>query len=132
MQQTEIFCHFGPILPFQPPDNQEHQNFEIKKTPGDIIILHICTINGNHMVYDSWDIEHNRQNFLSFWLIFCPFTTLWTQKIKIFKKLKKKTKKKKPGDIIILHMCSAKNYDQMMYGSWDMVHDERTDGKRDI
>ena len=31
--------------------------------------------------------------------------------------------KKKPGDIIILHKC-AQNYDQMMYGSWDMVHDE--------
>ena len=27
-----------------------------------------------------------------------------------------------PGDIIILHMCN-KNYDQMMYGSWDMVRD---------
>ena len=24
-----------------------------------------------------------------------------------------------PGDIIIFHMCT-KNYDQMMYGSWDM------------
>ena len=28
----------------------------------------------------------------------------------------KKMKKKTPGDIIILHMCT-KNYDQMMYGS---------------
>ena len=30
--------------------------------------------------------------------------------------------KKQPGDIIILHKCT-KNYDQMMYSSWDMVHD---------
>ena len=30
--------------------------------------------------------------------------------------------KKPPGDIIILHKCT-KNYDQMMYGSWDMVRD---------
>ena len=30
--------------------------------------------------------------------------------------------KKMPGDIIILHMCT-KNYDHMMYGSWDMVRD---------
>ena len=30
--------------------------------------------------------------------------------------------KKIPGDIIILHNCT-KNYDQMMYSSWDMVHD---------
>ena len=33
-----------------------------------------------------------------------------------------------PGDIIILHMCT-KNYDQMMYGSWDMVHNRQTDGQ---
>ena len=29
--------------------------------------------------------------------------------------------KKNPGNIIISHMCT-KNYDQMKYGSWDMVH----------
>ena len=48
--------------------------------------------------------------YFSFWAIFCPFTHLTAQKIKIKKKIKK------PGDIIILHMCT-KNYDQMMYGS---------------
>ena len=44
--------------------------------------------------------------------------------------------KKLPGDIIILHMCN-KNYDQMMYGSWDMdaivregQKDWRTDGRK--
>ena len=30
--------------------------------------------------------------------------------------------KKTPGDIIISHKCT-KNNDQMMYSSWDMVHD---------
>ena len=47
--------------------------------------------------------------------------------------------KKMRGDIMILYMCT-KNYDQMMYGSWDMVRgrqtdrwtDGRTDGKSDI
>ena len=34
--------------------------------------------------------------------------------------------KKRPGDIIIFHM-RTKNYDKMMYGSWDMVRDGRTD-----
>ena len=34
------------------------------------------------------------------------------------------------GDIIILHMCT-KNYDQMMYGSSDMVGDGWTDGQTD-
>ena len=38
----------------------------------------------------------------------------------------KKKKEKKPGDIIILHMCT-KNYDHMMYSSRDIVHEERTD-----
>ena len=43
---------------FQAPDNPENQNFK-KKTPGDIIILYICTINDNYMMYDSWDMEHD-------------------------------------------------------------------------
>ena len=46
--------------------------------------------------------------YYSFLAIFCPFTHPTAQKIKI--KKKQKTKKKKPGDIIILDMC-AKNYD---------------------
>ena len=33
-----------------------------KKTPGDII-LHICTINYNCMMYGSWNMECARQNF---------------------------------------------------------------------
>ena len=57
-----IFLHFGPFFallhhllppPLQ-PRNPENQNFEKKKkTPGDIIILHNCTINNNHMTYGS-------------------------------------------------------------------------------
>ena len=61
----------------------------MKNMLGDIIILHMCTINDNHMIYGSRDMEHDRQNFLSFWTIFCPFTPLTTQKIKILKKWKK-------------------------------------------
>ena len=52
-----------------------------------------------------------------------------TKKIKTLKKTRKQSKKHR--DIIILHTCT-KNYDHMMYGSWDMVRDERTDGKSDI
>ena len=61
----------------------------MKKMPGDIIILHMYTINDNHMMYGSWDMERDKQNFLSFWTVFCPFTLLKTQKIKILKKRKK-------------------------------------------
>ena len=48
-----IFCRFGPFFTHLPLNNQENQNFEkMKKTPGDIIILHMSTIN-NHMMYGS-------------------------------------------------------------------------------
>ena len=94
------------------------------------------------MMYGFWDMEHNRQNVLSFWTIFCPFTPLWTQKIKILEKWNKSLEtlsfytsvqpknlkfwktEKKPGDIIILHMCTINDY-HMMYSSWDMKHDRQ-------
>ena len=78
------------FLPFYPPNNPKKQNFEkMKKTTGYIIILHRCTINHNHIMYVSWDMEHDRQNFLSFWTIVCTFTPLTTWKIKILKNWKK-------------------------------------------
>ena len=86
---------------------------------GDIIVLHKCTNNYDQMMYSSWDMVYHRCNcYFSFWANFCLFTFLTARKIKILKKWKKK----KPGDIIILHMCT-KNYDQMMYGSWDIMCD---------
>ena len=87
---------FSSFYPFSPLTTWKIKILTLKKTPGDII-FHICTINDNHMMYGPWDMEHNRHNFLSFWTIFCPFTPLWTQKIKIFKKMEKT-----PEDIIIL------------------------------
>ena len=52
-----IFCHFGsffaPLL-FYPPMDPVNKNFEkMKKTPEDIIILHMCTKNDSHMMYGS-------------------------------------------------------------------------------
>ena len=37
------------------------------------------------------DMRHGRQNFLSFWIIFCPLTPLTTQKIQILKKNEEKS-----------------------------------------
>ena len=49
-----IFCHVGPFFDLLPPNNPKYQNFEkMKKTPGDNIILQMCTINDNHMMYGS-------------------------------------------------------------------------------
>ena len=68
---TEFFVILDHFLHFYPPNNTKSQNFEkIKKTPGDIITLHMCTMNDNHMMYGSWDMECDGQNFLSFWTIF--------------------------------------------------------------
>ena len=62
-----IFCHFGLFLPFYTPNNPKNQNFEkLKKMPWDIIILNMCTINDNHMMYGSWDIEHDTPNLWYF------------------------------------------------------------------
>ena len=84
MQHTEFFVILGHFLPFH-PTNPKNQNFEkMEKIPDDMIISHKCTINDYHMMHDFWVIKRNRQNLLSFWTIFCPFTPL-NQKIKILK-----------------------------------------------
>ena len=43
----------------------------MKKITGDIIILHMCTKNRNHMRYSSWDKAWDKF-VLSFWAIFYP------------------------------------------------------------
>ena len=79
-----IFCHSGLLFALLLPTSRqcmdpapcmdpENKNFEkMKKTPADIIILQMCTINDSYMMYDSWDMDCNRQNFLSLWTIFSP------------------------------------------------------------
>ena len=86
--QTEFFVILDQFLPSYPPKNQYLE--KIKKTTGDIINLHKCTENHNHMLYCSWDMVRNRCNScFSFWAIFCPFNPLTAQKSKILKKWKK-------------------------------------------
>ena len=51
----------GYFLPFYTPNNPKNQNFtKMNKIPGDIIILHMCTKNYDHMMYGSWDMMCNR------------------------------------------------------------------------
>ena len=85
MTDWVIFCPF-----IYPPKKKKKSEFwKNEKIAGDIIILHKWPINHNHIRYGSWDMEWDRQNFLPFWAIFCPFTLLITQKMKILKKWKK-------------------------------------------
>ena len=81
-------------------------------------ILKMCTKNHNHMIYVSWDTKWNRQNFLSFWAIFSPFTTPLLmiskpKKSKFFKKWQKFL------EILSFHtyMCTI-NEDHLIHGSW--------------
>ena len=116
--ERQNFSHFGPFFALytpSPPNNPKNQNFQkLKKNPRDIIILHKCTINDNHMIYGSWDINCNRDCHLGPFLPFYPPNSPKNWNVK--KNLKK------PGDIIILHKCT-KNHGHMLYCSWEFVCD---------
>ena len=100
------FLRYGVRQKFYPPNNSENQML------GDMIILHMCNIMGNHMMYGSWDIEHNRHKFFWFWIIFCPFylPTTW--------KMKKK-------HLEIYHFTQVYHDNHTMYGSWGMKHNRQ-------
>ena len=70
-----IFVILGHFLLFYPPPSPPLTTWkfwknEKKKPPGDIINLQTCTKNGHHMMHGSWDMEDDRENFLSVWAIF--------------------------------------------------------------
>ena len=50
---------------------------------------HHCTKNCEYRLYCSWDMAHDRCNYFSFYAIFCTFTPLTAQKMKISKKINK-------------------------------------------
>ena len=76
----------------------------MKKFAGAIIILHVYQKQW-YLMYGSWDTEWDRQDFLSLWAIFCPFSTPLPTSLMILKiKVLKKKMKKMPGDIIILYI----------------------------
>ena len=105
----QFFCHFGPYF-------AKYQNSEkLKKAPGDIIILYLCTIMMIIwcMVPEIWSTT---DIFLSFWASFCPSTAVTTQKIKIMKNWNKHL------EISSFYMCTT-NDDHMMYDSSDMECD---------
>ena len=121
--RQNFFFILGHFFPFYPTNNPKNQNREkMKKTPGDIIILHLRTRNDDHMLYCSWDIAHNKIKFLFFTLgYFFPFYPPNRPKYQNFHKMKKM-----PGAFIILHRCT-KNNDHMMYSTWDMVGNGQMD-----
>ena len=123
------FCHFGLFFTLLPPKKPPKKS-KLKKTKKILkdIILYKCTKNHEHMPYCSWDMVHDRCNcYFWFWAIFYPFAPLTSKKKSKFQKMEKM-----PAGIInlyFLQMCT-KNYDQMMYSSWDIVCDRWTDGQK--
>ena len=65
------------------------------------------------MMYGSWYMKHDRQNFLSFWAIFYPFIFLQSRKSKFWKNEKSSRR------YYHLHNCTI-NDNHMLYGSWDI------------
>ena len=64
----------------------------MKNTLGDVI-LHMCTINDNHMMYGSSDIECDRQNFFVILDHYLPFYPPNSPKHQNFEKKKQKNEK---------------------------------------
>ena len=53
----------------------------MKQHPADIIILHLCTTNDNHIMYGSWDMKCDKQKFFVILGHFLHFTPITTQKM---------------------------------------------------
>ena len=84
------FFHSGLFFAFLPPNSPKNQNF-LKKWKRHLEISSFYTsVNSDHMLYCSWDMTCDGCNcYFSFWAIFCPFTPLTAQKMKISKKWRK-------------------------------------------
>ena len=116
MENNRIFCNIGPIFALLPNIKLKNQNFEKMKNTLEISLFYtsapeimiICyTVSEIWRVADVICIFH----FGLYFAILPPYQ----HKNQIEKK-----KEKLPGDILILHM-RTKNYDHMIYNSWNMV-----------
>ena len=88
----------------------------------------MCNKYHDHMLYCSWDMVRDRCNcYFSFWTIFCPFTPLTAQKIKIMKKWK--TAWRYHHFTYVYHKLWSDDVQFLRYGArWT---DGQTDGQTD-
>ena len=108
---NRTFCQFEPFFALLSPNNLEDQNLgKMKRNSEYIIIFHMCTINGNHMIYCFWDREQDRQNVLSFWAIFCSLPHLQPGKLK-FGKNDKNTWRY----YVFTHMCHKYRFYNLLF-----------------
>ena len=139
-----IFCPFTtpyPPLMIQKIKILKKNNKKMKKMPQDVILSYIHVYHKDHinyhfthlyhkwqsydvsgLMYGSWDMKRDRHNFLSFWTIFCPFTTnsppspLMILKIKILKRKMRKM----PQDIILSYINVYHKW--RSYNIWFLKH----------
>ena len=76
--RQNVFLFWIIFYPFNPLTTQKIKIWKTEKSIWNVIMMHISTINQNHMMYSSWDMDCNWQHILPFWTIFCSFTTLTT------------------------------------------------------
>ena len=112
-----IFCSFAPLLT---PKIKMWK--KLKKTPGDVILLHMCTINQDHMHpwHDVWFLRYEVQPTELFCHLGQRFALLPPSQQSI--KWKYQNWKKAPRDITILHKCT-KSHDHLLSCSRDMARD---------
>ena len=89
IEVVRIFCHFEPFLALLSHSQSTKSKFWINEKNTWRKYWFKLVHHDNHIMHGSWDTKHDGQDFLSFRTILYPFTPL-TQKIKIFKKIKKK------------------------------------------
>ena len=85
------------------------------------------------MLYCSWDIVRDRYNYFSFWAIFCPFTLLTAQKIKISKTWEKRLKISSFYTYIpkiMIRSCTVPEIWCVTDGRMDWLADGRTDVRK--
>ena len=118
-----IIFHFGPFLPFYPHNGPKNENFKkMKKTLGDIIILHNRTKNHDRMLYCSWDMACDGCNcYFYFGLLLAIYPPPTAEKIKIPKERKKSWR---------YHFTHV--YQKLWLDDVRFRMDRRTDGKSDI
>ena len=83
-----IFCHSGPFIALLPTYGPKKLKFW--KNEKNTWRYHFMNVYHKWQSYDVWFLRYKAwQNFLSFWTVFCHFTSLTTRKIKILKNWKK-------------------------------------------
>ena len=99
--------------------NQKNQTFEkMKMFAGDIIILHMCTKNHNHMRYSSWDTKWD--GICCHFGPYFAFLTPFPPKPNNPQNQNLKKKWKKHLQMSSFQTCATKKHDHMIYAYSDM------------